>query len=160
LRIWAKMILLRATGYLSRQLRPQSFSACGCLMQFLYFWVWKPYNRTQPACQLLQTSSLFAWQSWIACGWFLGGIPEFFCEKLHSVTIAGPCRRLIFTINTVTSPRVAIGNVKLVLSAEMLADMAQMLAAASHTDASVLPSVPTPMVARANWTEVAHGGIC
>jgi hypothetical protein len=58
------------------------------------------------------------------------GVPEFFCETLHSVGQVGPCRRLMFTIHqTEGDRRLPIGVVKLVLPAEVLADIAQMLAA-------------------------------
>ena len=45
------------------------------------------------------------------------GVPEFFCEKLHSIAPAGPCRRLMFTIHQMEGERrIPIGVVKLVLT--------------------------------------------
>jgi hypothetical protein len=56
------------------------------------------------------------------------GVPEFFCEALHSVEQVGPCRRLMFTIHqTEGDRRTAMGVVKLILPADVLADIAQML---------------------------------
>lgn len=69
------------------------------------------------------------------------GVPEFFCEKLHSIRPAGPCRRLVFTINAGGSG-VSIGVAKLVLPAEVLAEIAQMLAAECQTQSCVLDAFP------------------
>lgn len=71
-------------------------------------------------------------------------LPEYFCEKLHSIVRAGPCRRLIFTIHQTEGDRcVSTGVVKLVLPAEVLAEMAQMLAADCQAGSSVLASLST-----------------
>ena len=58
------------------------------------------------------------------------GVPEFFCEALAKVDQIGSCRRLIFTIGergqngTHRAP-----VVKLVFPAEVMASLAQMIAA-------------------------------
>jgi hypothetical protein len=79
------------------------------------------------------------------------GVPEFFCEKLHSITPAGPCRRLMFTIHSMEGDRqYTIGMVKLVLPREVLADIAQMLAADCQTGSSMLAALPIVARARAN----------
>ncbi len=76
------------------------------------------------------------------------GVPEFFCETLFNVEQVGPCRRLIFVIHqTEGDRRIAIGVTKLVLPAEALADIAQMLAADVHVP-KALASLSTS--ARAN----------
>ena len=62
------------------------------------------------------------------------GIPEFFCETLHSVLQVGPNRRLMFVIHqSEGGRRIPMGVVKLVLSADVLADVAAMLAADVHS---------------------------
>lgn len=58
------------------------------------------------------------------------GVPEFFCEALARVDQVGSCRRLVFTI----SERSQNGThrapvVKLVFPAEVMASLAQMIAA-------------------------------
>jgi hypothetical protein len=79
------------------------------------------------------------------------GVPEFFCEKLHSIAPAGPCRRLMFTIHQMEGERrIPIGVVKLVLPAEVLAEIAQMLAADCQTGSSILASLPIVARAQAN----------
>jgi hypothetical protein len=58
------------------------------------------------------------------------GVPEFFCETLHSVQQIGPNRRLMFVIHANDGDRqIPMGVVTIVLSADVIADMAQMLAA-------------------------------
>jgi hypothetical protein len=61
-------------------------------------------------------------------------VPEFFSEALAKVEKIGSCRRLIFFVNRADgrggSQRTAVMTV--VLPAEALADMAQMLAADVH----------------------------
>jgi hypothetical protein len=58
------------------------------------------------------------------------GVPEFFCEALARIDQVGSCRRLVFTI----SERSQHGTqhapvVKLVFPAEVMANLAQVLAA-------------------------------
>jgi hypothetical protein len=58
------------------------------------------------------------------------GVPEFFCEALARVDQIGSCRRLVFTI----SERSQNGThrapvVKLIFPAEVMASLAQMIAA-------------------------------
>jgi hypothetical protein len=78
-------------------------------------------------------------------------VVEFFCERLHGITPVGSCRRLMFTIHQMEgSRRISIGVVKLVLPAEALADIAQMLAADCQSGSSVLVSLPTAARALAN----------
>jgi hypothetical protein len=75
------------------------------------------------------------------------GVPEFF----YGIVPAGPCRRLMFTISSIEGDRrFDVGVVKLVLPAEVLADIAQTLAADCQTGSSMLASLPTPARARAN----------
>ena len=71
------------------------------------------------------------------------GVPEFFCEALAKVEQIGPCRRLIFTINRggVSTPVASM-----VFPAEVLAEIAQMLAADVQTPPR-LASLRTPTLA-------------
>jgi hypothetical protein len=60
----------------------------------------------------------------------LCNLPEYFCEALGRIDQVGPCRRLVFVIHeTVNGRRYRAGVVRLVLPAEALVDVAQMLAA-------------------------------
>ena len=62
------------------------------------------------------------------------GVPEFFCETLGKIEQVGPCRRLFFVIHETTNGRRGRAGVfKVVLPAEALAEIAQMLAADIHT---------------------------
>jgi hypothetical protein len=67
------------------------------------------------------------------------GVPEFFCEALARIDRVGSCRRLVFTI----SERSQHGTqrapvVKLVFPAEVMASLAQMVAA----DVALQPGQP------------------
>jgi hypothetical protein len=58
------------------------------------------------------------------------GVPEFFCEALGRIDQVGSCRRLVFTITEKSqhgTDRASV--VKLVFPAEVLANVAQMIAA-------------------------------
>ena len=55
--------------------------------------------------------------------------PDTFCENLSKIDQVGPCRRLIFTVCDRHGRAVVA---KLILPAEALAGMAQMLAADVH----------------------------
>jgi hypothetical protein len=61
------------------------------------------------------------------------GLSEFFCENLHTIEQVGPCRRLLFTIHqTEGDRRFPVGVVKLVLPAEALLHVAQMITAGTQ----------------------------
>jgi hypothetical protein len=63
----------------------------------------------------------------------LVGIPEYFCETLGKIEQVGPCRRLVFVIHqTIGGRRERAAVVKLVLPAEALVDVTQLLAADIH----------------------------
>jgi hypothetical protein len=54
--------------------------------------------------------------------------PDQFCETLVRIETLGPCRRLVFAVRDNSSGRPALSIVaKLVLSAEAMADIGQML---------------------------------
>ena len=58
------------------------------------------------------------------------GVPEFFCEALARIDQVGSCRRLVFTIGERSqngTHRAPV--VKLVLPAEVMANLVQMIAA-------------------------------
>jgi hypothetical protein len=58
------------------------------------------------------------------------GVPEFFCEALARIDQVGSCRRLVFTIGERSqngTQRAPV--VKLVFPAEVMASLAQMIAA-------------------------------
>jgi hypothetical protein len=58
------------------------------------------------------------------------GVPEFFCEALARVDQVGSCRRLVFTIGERSQNRTHRAPVvKLVFPAEVMASLAQMIAA-------------------------------
>lgn len=57
------------------------------------------------------------------------GVPELFCEALARIDQIGSCRRLIFTISDRTSGDARTPVVKLVLPAEVMAELAQIIAA-------------------------------
>jgi hypothetical protein len=60
-------------------------------------------------------------------------LPEMFCESLAKIEQVGPCRRLVFVIHqTVNGRRYQKGVVKLVLPADALVEMTQLLAADIH----------------------------
>lgn len=70
-------------------------------------------------------------------------VPEYFCEGLLSVGQVGPCRRLMFIIHQMEGDRrIPMGVVKLVLPADALADIAQMLAADVHVPKSLASLSP------------------
>jgi hypothetical protein len=75
---------------------------------------------------------------------------EYFVEKLHSIKRVGPCRRLCFVINCNRERGVPDPVVRLVLPAEVIAEIAQMLAADVQTGSSMLASLPIPAGTRAN----------
>jgi hypothetical protein len=75
------------------------------------------------------------------------GIPEYFCETLVKIEKIGSCRRLIFVINRGDGRG---GSLKtpvatLVLPAEALADIAQMLAADIHVPRALASLSPNAL---------------
>jgi hypothetical protein len=54
---------------------------------------------------------------------------DFFCEQLYRIDQVGPCRRLIFVTRDLISPDYRFVVAKLVVPADIMADMAQMIAA-------------------------------
>ena len=67
------------------------------------------------------------------------GIPEFFCEALLPIQKVGSCRRLVFTVNrTDGRESCKIAVISVVLPAEAVADIAQMLASDVHDHATML----------------------
>ena len=58
------------------------------------------------------------------------GVPEFFCEILARIDRVGPCRRLVFVIHeTAHGRRGRVRVAKLVLPADVMADIVQMIVA-------------------------------
>ncbi len=70
------------------------------------------------------------------------GVPDTFCEGLARIDQLGPCRRLTFTVRD-GEGRVVVA--KLILPAEALADIAQMLAADIHVPKALASLSPNAL---------------
>lgn len=72
--------------------------------------------------------------------------PEYFCEGLARIEQVGPCRRLVFVIHERSGGRrERIAVVKLVLSADVLIDITQMIAADLKTPVALASFSPTAL---------------
>src|SRR5260370_25120060 len=58
------------------------------------------------------------------------GVPDTFCEGLARIDQLGPCRRLTFMVRDIQGGRAIVA--KLILPAEALAELVQMIAADIH----------------------------
>ena len=74
------------------------------------------------------------------------GVPDTFCEGLARIDQLGPCRRLTFIVRDPAAHGRAV-VAKLILPAEALADLAQMLAADIHVP-KALASLPRKLRGR------------
>jgi hypothetical protein len=57
------------------------------------------------------------------------GVPDIFCEGLARIERIGSCRRLVFVVSDPCNPSQRPVVAKLVFPAEVMADLAQMIAA-------------------------------
>jgi hypothetical protein len=73
------------------------------------------------------------------------GIPEPYCEGLAKIEHLGPCRRLVFTVRDTAAGHGRVCVAKLILPAEALADIAQMLAADIHVPKSLASLSPNAL---------------
>jgi hypothetical protein len=72
-----------------------------------------------------------------------------FCEGLARIERIGPCRRLVFVVNDHGDPRRPMRAVvaKLVLPAELMAELAQMIAADRPEPGAAFARLPVDAVA-------------
>jgi hypothetical protein len=77
------------------------------------------------------------------------GVPEYFCEALGKIQQIGTCRRLVFVIQegAVGARAIRAPVVKLVVTADVLANIAQMIVADIHAPP---PLASMPINALAN----------
>jgi hypothetical protein len=71
------------------------------------------------------------------------GVPDTFCEGLARIEQLGPCRRLAFVVSVSGGERAI--TAKLILPAEALADLAQMLAADIHVPKALASLSPNAL---------------
>ena len=74
------------------------------------------------------------------------GTADVFCEALGRIERIGSCRRLVFVVNDHSSSGRAI-VAKLVIPAEVMADLAQMIAADRPEPGSAFARLPIDAVA-------------
>jgi len=77
------------------------------------------------------------------------GVPDVFCEALLRVDRIGSCRRLVFVVNDRGDPGNAARAIvaKLVIPAELMADLAQVIAADRPEPDTVFLRLPVNAVA-------------
>ena len=72
------------------------------------------------------------------------GVPDTFCEGMARIDQLGPCRRLTFIVRDPAAHGRAV-VAKLILPAEALADLAQMLAADIHVPKALASLSPNAL---------------
>jgi hypothetical protein len=68
-------------------------------------------------------------------------ISDVFCEGLARIDQIGPCRRLIFMVRDTMSPGIKTVTAKIVVPAEVMFEIAQMIAA-DHPVSAALAAIP------------------
>ena len=76
-------------------------------------------------------------------------IPDAFCEALARIERIGPCRRLVFIVNDHGDPARPMKAVvaKLIVPAELMAELAQMIAADRPEPGTAFARLPVDAVA-------------
>jgi hypothetical protein len=69
------------------------------------------------------------------------GLTDVFCEGLARIDKIGSCRRLVFMVRDTTSPEFRLVTAKIVVPAEAMFDIAQMVAA-DRPPSAALAAIP------------------